>query len=196
MNKEQTLDYLSSVDYINFSTTLLYEAGKLHASVNQFYDASLGLPYQYHLNLVLEYAKSGFPDMDLTPGVIRVITFACVFHDALEDTRETYHNIIDRARDHLDNEFEITSAADIVYAVTNEKGKNRAERANSTYYAGILQTPYASYVKVCDRLANAYCLVGNTRMREVYRKENDEFIKKVTISSGIPKILLEKLREI
>ena len=65
---------------------------------------------------------------------------------------------------------------DIIYAVTNEKGKNRNERANEKYYEGIRSTPGAVFVKLCDRIANVqYSKMMKSRMFEVYGKEQFEF---------------------
>jgi len=67
--------------------------------------------------------------------------------------------------------------ADIVYAVTNDKGKNRKERAGDKYYEGIRNTPGAVFVKLCDRIANVqYGKMTKSRMFEMYKKENSEFI--------------------
>jgi (p)ppGpp synthase/HD superfamily hydrolase len=67
-------------------------------------------------------------------------------------------------------------AADIIYAVTNEKGKNRSERANDKYYEGIRNTPGAVFVKLCDRIANVqYSKMTKSRMFEMYKKENMNF---------------------
>jgi hypothetical protein len=71
-------------------------------------------------------------------------------------------------------------AADIIYAVTNEKGKNRSERANDKYYEGIRNTKGAVFVKLCDRIANVqYSKMTKSRMFEMYRKENDNFMTKL-----------------
>ena len=75
-------------------------------------------------------------------------------------------------KDHLGQE-----AADIIYAVTNEKGKSRKERANGKYYEGIRNTPGAVFVKLCDRIANVqYSKMTKSRMFEMYKKENDNFM--------------------
>ena len=84
------------------------------------------------------------------------------------------------ARKLMDNDQALL-AAEIVYALTNEKGRTRAERANERYYEGIRQTPYAPFVKLCDRLANVTyaCSVdagGDIRMKEVYKNEMGEFL--------------------
>jgi hypothetical protein len=68
-------------------------------------------------------------------------------------------------------------AADIIYALTNEKGKNRKERANDKYYEGIRNTPGAVFVKLCDRIANVqYSKMTGSRMFEMYKKENINFM--------------------
>jgi (p)ppGpp synthase/HD superfamily hydrolase len=90
-------------------------------------------------------------------------------HDLIEDCRVSYNDV----KTHLGQE-----AADIVYAVTNEKGKNRAERANEKYYQGIRETPGAVFVKLCDRIANVqYSKMTKSRMFEMYQKENPNFEK-------------------
>jgi len=90
-------------------------------------------------------------------------------HDTIEDTRASYNDVVK----HLGQD-----AADIVYAVTNEKGKNRSERANEKYYAGIVARPGAVFVKLCDRIANVqYGKMTGSSMYEKYRKENDHFVQ-------------------
>ena len=63
---------------------------------------------------------------------------------------------------------------------TNEKGKNRKERANDKYYEGIRNTPGAVFVKLCDRIANVqYSKMTGSRMFDKYREENDNFVIKL-----------------
>ena len=63
-----------------------------------------------------------------------------------------------------------------MYALTNEKGRTRKERANDKYYAGIRQTEHATFVKLCDRLANVqHSLKIGHGMLNRYRKEFKEF---------------------
>jgi (p)ppGpp synthase/HD superfamily hydrolase len=89
-------------------------------------------------------------------------------HDLIEDTRVSYNDV----KNQLGEE-----AADIIYAVTNDKGKNRKERAGDNYYEGIRNTPGAVFVKLCDRIANVqYGKMTKSRMFEMYKKENSEFI--------------------
>jgi (p)ppGpp synthase/HD superfamily hydrolase len=97
---------------------------------------------------------------------------ACWGHDLVEDTRVSYNDV----RSKLDDDG-YSFVADVVYAVTNEKGKNRKERANDKYYEGIRNTPGAVFVKLCDRIANVqYSKLTKSRMFEMYKKENEQFM--------------------
>ena len=106
--------------------------------------------------------------------------FSAYFHDAIEDARLTYNDVKHEARQFL-SEGQIPMAAEIVYALTNDKGRTRAERAGEKYYKGIRETPYAPFVKLCDRLANVTfsCsndIGNNQRMKEVYKNEMMHFL--------------------
>lgn len=138
-----------------------------HNKVNHLYDDK---SYSVHLNRVMVEASKHIED-NVPESDREDVLAACWLHDTIEDCRVTYND--------LKKEFG-GKVADIVYAVTNEKGKTRAERANDKYYEGIRQTPHASFVKMCDRLANVrYAVENSSRMIEVYRKENEEFLQKI-----------------
>lgn len=97
-----------------------------------------------------------------------IIFNACWGHDLCEDARTSYNDI---------KKVLGQNAADIIYAVTNEKGKTRSERANDKYYEGIRNTEGAVFVKMCDRIANVqYSKMTKSRMYDVYKKENEHFI--------------------
>lgn len=142
-----------------------------HRNTNHYYDTYL--PYEFHLRMVGNVAEDF---IDLTPntndGEISFrdsIMLAAYGHDLIEDTRVSYNDV----KTHLGQQ-----AADIVYALTNEKGKNRKERANIKYYQGIRETPGAVFVKLCDRIANVqYSKMTKSRMFEMYSKENENFEK-------------------
>ena len=51
-------------------------------------------------------------------------------------------------------EYQAKMAAEIVYALTDEKGRNRAERGSEKHYEDIRNTLYAPFVKLCNRYAN------------------------------------------
>ena len=134
-----------------------------HASTNHTYNNK---PYSIHLNLVANIARKY---IDIIPKQCQdEVLSACWLHDTLEDCRLTYND--------LKKEFG-ENVAEIVYAVTNDKGKNRSERAGTKYYDGIRRTAWATFVKLCDRLANIqYSKETKSRMLEVYKKENLNFI--------------------
>ncbi len=70
--------------------------------------------------------------------------------------------------------------AEIVYACTNEKGRNRKERQNFKYYKGIRDTKYAPYIKACDRLANIeYSKETKSKLYEMYRRELKDFLSSI-----------------
>jgi (p)ppGpp synthase/HD superfamily hydrolase len=138
-------------------------ATKAHQNTNHLYD---GLPYTTHLEMVVKEANI-FKHLIPTEDRENVLA-ACWLHDVIEDCRETYNDVRNVTN---------TTVADLVYALTNEKGKTRKERANSKYYKGIKETKYATFIKLCDRIANyKYSLKTGSSMANVYSKELPFFI--------------------
>jgi len=166
-----------------------------HESTNHKYDGYL--PYEFHLRMVVQVFnefKNLLPEMLFTceeevhrniwetkDETLRVIELACWGHDLLEDTRVSYNDI--RHRLDMCSDHNVTYVSDIIYAVTNEKGRTRKERANDKYYEGIRNTPGAVFVKLCDRIANVrYSKMTKGSMIEKYRKENEEFMTQLGYS--------------
>jgi (p)ppGpp synthase/HD superfamily hydrolase len=139
---------------------------KAHENVNHLYG---NRPYAFHLNMVVEAAQAfihHIPEADRD-----TVLAAAWLHDTIEDCRLTYNDIVELAG---------TPIADIVYALSNEKGKTRKERANDKYYEGIRHTPYARYVKLCDRIANVkHSQSEQSPMFAMYQKENENFVSKL-----------------
>jgi (p)ppGpp synthase/HD superfamily hydrolase len=137
-----------------------------HGSTGHQYD---GKPYDYHLRMVYE---AGLKFIHLIPEKERDNVLAsCWVHDCIEDCRQTYNDVKNATNE---------SVAELAYALTNEKGKTRKERANDKYYQGIRETPYAIFVKVCDRIANVeHSKQQGSRMIEMYSKENKNFTEKL-----------------
>ena len=135
-----------------------------HASVNQEYD---GKPYSVHLCMVYTQAMQfieHIPKKD-RDNVLNAVWL----HDTIEDCRLTYNDIV---------KISNVEVAEMVYALSNEKGRSRKERANGKYYKGIRETEFATFIKLCDRLANViYSRETNSRMFDVYKKENQDFLK-------------------
>jgi (p)ppGpp synthase/HD superfamily hydrolase len=155
---------------------------KQHTDTNHFYDTYL--PYEFHLRMVAGVANEYLyliPDLNYGDESFREsIILGAWGHDLIEDTRVSYNDVKGVLGYH---------AAEIIYAVSNEKGKNREERANESYYRGIRQTHGATFVKLCDRIANVqYSKMTKSRMFEMYKKENDKFermLGRFTDNSGL-----------
>jgi (p)ppGpp synthase/HD superfamily hydrolase len=144
-----------------------------HNSTNHMYDTYL--PYEFHLRMIAHVAKQKIhlisDSNDGEESLRDSVILAAWGHDLIEDTRVSYNDV------KMNLGF---IAAEIIYAVTNEKGKNRKERANDKYYEGIRNTPGAVFVKLCDRIANVqYSKMTGSRMFEMYMKENRNFMEKL-----------------
>ena len=142
-----------------------------HEKINHFYDTYL--PYSFHLRMVAQVAKNFIhliPDSNDGETSLREdIILSAYGHDLIEDVNSVSYNDV---KENLGYRV-----AEIIYACTNEKGKTRKERANHKYYEGIRNTPYAVFVKLCDRIANVqYSKMTKSRMFEMYKKENSSFI--------------------
>ena len=161
-------------------------AHRLHESVNQFYDGDK--PYGYHLDMVAKevYAYGHLVlvgEADLLP-----LFMGAWFHDSIEDARVSYNDVKKIALKFGLTEEQAFLASEIVYALTNEKGRNRKERAGKRYYEGIRNTPYAPFVKMCDRMANIRYSCGcynmrNLRMAKVYEDEMPYFTQAILVET-------------
>lgn len=139
-----------------------------HKAVNQKYDQ---YDYDFHLNMVFETAQKFIHSVETSEQ--ENVLAACWVHDIIEDARETYNDVKKATNETI---------AELAFALTNEKGRTRAERANDKYYKGIRETKHASFIKFCDRIANVTHSKNNgSSMFEKYRKENEGFVSKIFI---------------
>ncbi len=126
-------------------------------------------PYIFHLTQVRDVlVRFGRTQPDLL--------VAALLHDALEDTPTNYNDIL-RA-------FGI-EAAELVYAVTDEVGRNRHERHEKTY-PKMLEYPPAITLKLADRIANVEHSIrsGDGRKLAMYRSENLAFEARLRPAGG------------
>lgn len=198
VNLQQKLEELSPV--IN---EIRNDAHALHASVNHAYDRIR--PYGFHLDMVVNWIRKYIGEVCENEQDVLPIYFAAFYHDSIEDARLTYNDVMKTARLVMDEEQALL-ATEIVYALTNEKGRNRAERANEKYYEGIRETPYAPFVKLADRLANtSYAFSKGTadslRMSKVYREELPGFLDALKVEGTdmrfrLPEAMVEELWEV
>lgn len=128
--------------------------------VGQHYDI---FSYMYHIRLVVKIAQS--------LGYDETIQVACALHDVMEDGSLSYNDI----KCYFGEEV-----ADIVYAVTDELGRNRKERKSKTY-SKIRQLWKAVAVKLCDRIGNMlHSAKYSPNMIKMYRKEHVAFKEALT----------------
>ena len=198
MNLQQKLDELAPI--IN---EIRNDAHALHASVNHAYDRIR--PYGFHLDMVVNWVRKYIGEVCVSEQDVLPIYFAAFYHDSIEDARLSYNDVMRIAKE-LMNEEQAYLATEIVYALTNEKGRNRAERANEKYFAGIREIPYAPFVKLADRLANtSYAFSKGTadslRMSKVYREELPGFLEALKVEGtdvrfSLPEAMVEDLWEV
>lgn len=139
-----------------------------HRSTNHKYGDE---NYDFHLQMAVDVFEEFAYLLEDFNEMYDHVLLATWGHDLIEDTRNDFNSV---------KEALGPVAANIIYAVTNEKGKNRKERANEKYYIGIRETGGATFVKLCDRIANVgHSLNTNNGLLEMYRKENEAFVKAI-----------------
>ena len=133
-----------------------------HFQVNHKYD---GNEYFIHLQSVYKFAVK-YQHL-INPDILVNVLAACWLHDTIEDARLTYNDI------KKDFGFDI---AELVFALTNEKGRVRDDRANDKYYEEMREVEGAVFIKLCDRLANTeYSFNSKSGMIKKYKKEYPHF---------------------
>lgn len=176
-------------------------AHQAHEAVNQFYDGVL--PYGYHLDCVAHLAQTYGVEVCQNSHDVLPIMFGAWFHDAIEDARLSYNDVRRLAGQLGLNAPQALLGAEIVFALTNDKGRTRSERAGENYYKGIRQTPYAPMVKLADRAANVqysaqHANPANRHMMQVYKEEMPHFLSSLRADTddlrfALPKGLLALL---
>lgn len=155
--------------------------------VNQKYAGVRALPYSFHLDMVAEQAKLFG---NLTNMSDNALTFALYGHDAIEDARLTYNDLLTKAKDLIHSEVFDQMAVDAIYYCTECRGKNRDERHSAEYYEGLCNRPNAIYVKLCDIIANVkFSLLENSSMFNKYKSEWVTF--RTYLFKHVPNDLLE-----
>lgn len=206
MEKQAFIEIVArNYTYIEHFETAAFE---LHDRVNQKYGKIL--PYGFHLKLTASYvSRYGYLVAESEKDVL-ILYAAAYLHDTIEDTRMTFNDLVTFITEFKVPGFVLPEellqqirwdVPEIVYALTNEKGRNRKERANEAYYKGIRETKFASFVKMCDRLANIQYTTMYffaNRMLDVYRREHEEFV--ASISKGavppVPEVMKQEAQRL
>jgi (p)ppGpp synthase/HD superfamily hydrolase len=125
-------------------------------------------PYTYHLegvvNTLIEY------------GITNIeILCAAWLHDSIEDNSYITKEFIEYIFGY--------PVSDIVWAVSDEEGKNRKERKRNTFKK-INETGYAVHVKLVDRICNVKQCISddNFAFYKMYKKEYAEFRDKLWVN--------------
>lgn len=178
-------------------------AHRLHEHVNQTYD--MVHPYGFHLDMVADQIYKYGHEVCIDEQDLLPLFFGAYYHDSIEDARQTYNDVMHTARQWMDDRQALI-ATEIVYALTNDKGRTRAERAGDRYYQGIRNTAYAPFVKLADRLANitysfTHSNKTNAHMKGVYQNELPHFLEVIKADSqdkrfGLPTSMTAALKDI
>ena len=190
MTREEYQSFLNK--YAPQIEQIRQQAYDLHQSVNQIYGDNL--PYGFHLDMVAQGVHDYGHLVCASEHDVVPLFFSAYYHDSIEDARQTYNDVLKLSRGMMTEE-QAYMATEIVYALTNDKGRTRAERAGEKYYKGIRETPYAPFVKLCDRLANiTFSCSGsnsdNLHMKEVYKGEVPHFLASINPHSDDQRLLV------
>lgn len=127
-------------------------------------------PYSFHLMDVMEIAQD-LAEIYL-PEKVEILTASAALHDVLEETDTNFVQLV--------NIFGL-EVAEIVYAVTDELGRNRAERKAKTY-PKIKANRFAVLVKLADRISNVrHAMNQNESILAMYRAEHQQFVEELQL---------------
>lgn len=137
---------------------------------NQKYDRFH--PYSFHLKMVEQQARL-FSHLLRDKQEVYLVFSGCAGHDLIEDARLTYNEVKNLIGERV---------ADIIYACTQEKGRDRDERHSESYYNLLLKDKLAVFVKICDIMANLkYSILSKSNMFGKHCKElprnKEKFLK-------------------
>ena len=131
---------------------------------NQRYATSFmeDIPYSFHLKAVACQAKM-FDYLLANDSERTLAQMGAWGHDLIEDARVTYNDIRNNWGQPL---------ADIIYACTELRGRDRNERHGAEYFETLNANRLAVFVKLCDIIANVtFSMLTGSTMYDKYRKE-------------------------
>jgi (p)ppGpp synthase/HD superfamily hydrolase len=132
-------------------------------------------PYSTHLEDVVSVVEQFIYYIDvLKQEIVRASAYG---HDLVEDTEVTEKFLIKNFGEEV---------ADIIYRVSNERGRDRKER-NFKTYPKIWRSELAIFIKLADRIANTRNSKNTGyRMYDVYKKEYPIFRYALNINNLYP----------
>jgi (p)ppGpp synthase/HD superfamily hydrolase len=159
---ERAVTYTNEIDLLEAARSF---AASAHARMAQTYGKE---PYTVHLDAVVSVLRR-FPTE--RPENQTILEAAGYLHDVIEDC--------DVSSEVIRAMFGVEIST-LVSAVTNEPGANRTERSSRTY-PKIKKTPYATRLKLADRIANMEACIeerdrgGSSPLLNMYKKEYPAF---------------------
>lgn len=151
-----------------FNQDLIKEAEDVAALVHQYQSYDI-FPYTKHLRDVVNVLiRFGFTNEFIVAGWL---------HDSIEDGNLTYNKIKGAFGLHV---------AEMVYAVTDPKGRNRKEK-KKIVYDDIRAYPDSIIIKLADRIANVEngIRMHNSEKTKMYAAERNDF--KIQLYESTPK---------
>lgn len=143
--------------------------------------------YYVHLHLAYKFAKKYIyllPDDEMRHNVL----CAMWLHDTIDDCVVTYSDIKKHFNWHI---------AEIVYLLSNNKGRTRSEKNDPNYYASMVEDQYSVFSKICDRLSNAFSAKTESPSKfQMYVKELEAFESRLYIKSVDFSDMFVELKEI
>ena len=152
------------------------------------------LPYSFHLKAVESQGEKFIHLVDnilvINPDnvysksfpFLEAVRISLCAHDIIEDGRFTYNDVKTLITKKFNNHIAGEVVANIVYCVTDEKGKDRGERKNKKYYQELKENKLAVFIKLADISANTlYSKLTGSSMYEKYKKEFPAFKEKVYV---------------
>ena len=137
-----------------------------HRFINQTYD---GRDYGFHLEIAHAVYQHFAHLLDQFDYVSEIATECSVFlHDVLEDSWRVSYNKLKQDFGH--------KVAEVVYLVSEERGRTRSSRHNHKYLTGVASMTEATFVKLCDNIANVLisCHTESSKF-DMYRSEHSNF---------------------
>lgn len=163
-----------------------------HNAINHMYneDGAVPVPYTFHLEMVARILdrkelnlENVFNFLLQEYGIKKTeLQKAAYAHDSIEDvpTRVSYNNLMN-APGITDNNDNRKTICELVFAVSNDRGRNRKERNSAAYYERIRQQPGATLIKMADRIANVEfgILTGNHGKVKTYYEEYNKLKEEI-----------------
>jgi hypothetical protein len=173
-NSTRIMDPVELFDALNADLSRFANyAIESHRALKQKYDNH---KYEYHLLWVDGVARRFMYIYDNKPGINvlyeLIIRCSCFGHDLIEDAHQSYNDI---------NDYGLVEVSEIIRACTSDiRGRTREERMSDEVYNDLRNTEFATFVKLCDRIANVeYSKSTNSKMFQKYKKEYDKFKSKL-----------------